>query len=70
MPMWAAVAVVAAAYVYRSAARGWDFRPAPFDFVLLGVFALLVVSRLLLARSLRDGESGDDRGEDGISASS
>lgn len=64
--MWAAVAVVAAAYVYRSAIRGWDFRPSGFDLVMLAVFVVLVAARIGLGRSLSRDHSGDEapaRGE-------
>ena len=42
LPLWAAFAIVAAAYVVRSVARGFDFHPdMPTDAVVLA--ALLVV---------------------------
>lgn len=55
IPMWAAVAVVAVAYVIRSALRGFDFRPdLPLD-ALLGVALLgLVGLRLYLSRPSAD----------------
>lgn len=51
MPMWAAVAVVAAAYLVRSAMRGFDFRPdLPIDAVLGAVLIGLIGLRLYLSR--------------------
>ena len=62
MPMWAAVAVVAAAYVLRSMLRGWDFRPdMPIDAILLFTFAALVVLRWTLGRSTPP-KQGDGQG--------
>jgi hypothetical protein len=59
MPVWMAVAAVAAIYVLRSALRGWDFRPdLPLDAILLGIFVALIAARLLMGRR------GPDRGED------
>jgi predicted nucleotidyltransferase len=43
LPLWAAVAIPAAAYLYRSVARGFDFRPdMPVDALVLGMFAALL----------------------------
>jgi hypothetical protein len=51
MPMWAAVAAVAAAYSLRSIVRGGDFRPdLPIDAILLAVLGVLVAARVLIAR--------------------
>jgi hypothetical protein len=51
MPLWAAVAVVAAAYVLRSALRGWDFRPdLPIDAVLAVTLVALVLLRWFAGR--------------------
>jgi len=63
MPMWAAVAVVAAAYLVRSSLRGWDFRPdLPMDAIVLALLVAFVVLRGALARSAASDE-GDDPGE-------
>ena len=43
LPLWAAVGIVAAVYVVRSATRGFDFRPdLPGDAVVLGLFAIVL----------------------------
>ena len=57
--MWAAVAVVAVAYAYRSATRGWDFRPDAFELVVLAILAGLIVARFMLTRSPHDGDESD-----------
>ena len=60
MPAWAAVAVVAAAYLVRSAVRGWDFRPdLPLDAAIGGVLIGLVVLRTLTADWARRDETDD-----------
>jgi hypothetical protein len=44
LPLWAAAAIVAAAYLIRSVLRGMDFRLEwPADAVALGLFAAVVV---------------------------
>jgi hypothetical protein len=51
--MWAAATIVAAAYVLRSALRGWDFRPdLPLDVVLGAAVLALIALRVWTARSL------------------
>jgi hypothetical protein len=61
MPMWAAVAVVAAAYVLRSALRGWDFRPdIPIDAILAVVLVALVVLRWFAGR-WASADPGEDK---------
>jgi hypothetical protein len=67
MPMWAAVAVVAAAYVVRSLIRGGDFRPdLPMDAILAAVLVCLVIVRVALARSAEsdDAATSDYRAAD------
>jgi hypothetical protein len=60
MPLWAAVALVAAAYLYRSIARGFDFSlDWPIDVILLGTFVLLLVA-VGLARRSRAADGGGD----------
>ncbi|HET6498549.1 MAG TPA: hypothetical protein VFH17_05825 [Coriobacteriia bacterium] len=45
LPIWAAVALVIAAYIGRSAMRGWDFTPdLPGDIIAYGLFLLVVVA--------------------------
>lgn len=51
LPLWAAVALPAAAYVVRSIIRGWDFTPdLPGDAIAYGLLAL-VVAMIALARA-------------------
>lgn len=60
LPLWAAVAVAAAAYTVRSIARGGDFAPdLPGDAIVYGLL-LLVVTAVALARSRAAHESDDD----------
>ena len=43
LPLWAAIVIVAAVYVVRSAMRGFDFRPdLPGDAVVLGLFVIVL----------------------------
>ena len=57
MPLWAAVTVVAVAYVIRSIARGFDFTPdIPTDVLLLGIF----VGILILVAGARRALAPDD----------
>jgi hypothetical protein len=61
MPLWAAVAVVAAAYMVRSLLRGWDFRPdMPIDAVLGTTLVALLALRWGLARSASTDEGGGE----------
>ena len=60
LPLWAAVAIAAAAYTVRSIRRGGDFTPdLPGDAVVYGLL-LLVVAAVALARSRAAHESDDD----------
>jgi len=60
MPLWAAIAVVVAAYAIRSGIRGWDFVPdLPLDALVFGMFVVLVVL-VALARRAADPDEGDD----------
>ncbi len=60
LPLWAAVAILAAAYLVRSVARGLDFRPdLPSDAVVLVLF-LALVAAVYLSRRLRATEKVDD----------
>jgi hypothetical protein len=64
MPLWAAVTVVAVAYVIRSVSRGFDFRPdVPFDILLLAIFAGMVIAIILARRSVATDEAPDRLGE-------
>ncbi len=59
IPLWAAVAVVAAAYVTRSAIRGWDFRlDLPVDAIIGAALIALIALRVLVAKwvARHDGE--------------
>jgi hypothetical protein len=59
--MWAAVAVVAAAYVLRSALRGWDFRPEmPID-AILGVTLVALVLLRWFAGRWASADEGDNK---------
>lgn len=45
IPLWAAAALPAAAYVFRAILRGFDFRPdLPMDAVAFGGLALLMLT--------------------------
>jgi uncharacterized membrane protein len=61
IPTWVAVAVVAAAYVFRAVfVRGADFRPdLPVDLIVAAMLTLLLALRAWLRRS------GWDRRDDG-----
>jgi hypothetical protein len=66
LPIWAAFAIPAAAYVVRSAMRGFDFRPdMPTDALIL-VVLLVVVGLVAWSRSQSavDDESDPDTGDD------
>jgi hypothetical protein len=67
IPAWAAVAVVAAAYVVRSALRGWDFAPdLPWDLVVaLTLVALLVARSVLRRQGWDEPPRGAEREPDG-----
>ncbi|MDF1542555.1 MAG: hypothetical protein RQ731_00525 [Anaerosomatales bacterium] len=59
LPLWAAVALPAAAYVLRSLIRGGDFAPdLPGDAIAYGLLALVVLA-VWLART-RSADSVDD----------
>jgi hypothetical protein len=66
MPLWAAVAVVAAAYALRSLLRGWDFRPdLPLDAILGACFAALVVARITVGRERDTTDHPGDAADEG-----
>ena len=64
LPLWAAAAIVAGAYLVRAGMRGMDFHlDWPADGVALGLFALVVVMvayvRNVLASSDTDGQDAE-----------
>jgi hypothetical protein len=60
IPLWAAVAIVAAAYLIRSIARGFDFSlDLPVDAVVLGGFVVLLVIVALARRATASDDSDD-----------
>ena len=60
MPVWAAVTVVAVAYVFRSISRGFDFRPdVPYDVLLLVIFVGIVVTVIVWRRALPSDDAPD-----------
>jgi hypothetical protein len=65
LPLWAAFAVTAAAYLVRSAMRGFDFKPdLPND--ALALIALFVVVGLVAwTRSQNEADAPDDDLESG-----
>jgi hypothetical protein len=64
LPLWAAVAIAAAAYTVRSISRGGDFTPdLPGDAIVYGLL-ILVVAAVALARSRAAHESDDDLSDD------
>ena len=69
LPLWAVIALPLAAYLYRSVARGFDFRPdMPIDLVVLAMFAV-IVGLAVWSRSAsadeRDEETGDQQHDEG-----
>ncbi len=55
LPLWAAVAVAVAAYVFRSVVRGFDFGlDVPEDLIAFGVFALAIAAVAYSRRTRRD----------------
>ncbi|MDR3685713.1 MAG: hypothetical protein P4L93_01975 [Coriobacteriia bacterium] len=66
LPLWAAAAIVAGAYLVRAVMRGMDFRlDWPADAVALGMFALVVVMVAYVRNVL-----GGDTAEKGDAATS
>jgi hypothetical protein len=61
IPMWAAITIVVAAYLARSALRGFDFTP---DLPLDAIIAVAVVFLLLLRRWATRAASTDESEED------
>lgn len=70
LPIWLAALIPAAAYVYRSIVRGYDFRPdLPVDALVLGMFvtllAVVYVGRRARAQYEREEhEAAEDDRED------
>lgn len=64
IPLPLAVAIVAAAYVVRSAMRGFDFRPdMPIDAIAAALFLLVLGMVAYMRHEARTGE-GPDEGAD------
>jgi hypothetical protein len=59
VPIWAAVAIAAAAYTARSAMRGWDFRPDLYGDVIAYGLLVFVLTAVGVARS-RTANASDD----------
>ena len=58
MPLWVAVALPLAAYVYRSFTRGWEFGlDVPTDVVALVLYVAALVLVLVARRTVATGES-------------
>jgi hypothetical protein len=65
LPLWAAAAIAAAAYIVRSVARGGDFSPElPGDAVVYGLL-VLVIAAVGLGRA-RAAHEGDDELTDDV----
>jgi hypothetical protein len=74
IPLWAAVALPAAAYCIRSIARGFDFSPdLPDDVLVFGMLAVLLLAVAITRRSnktyagdeeLTDEVDGEDHAAD------
>ena len=67
LPLWAAVAIVAAVYLVRAVIRGMDFRlDWPADAVALGMFALVVGMVAYVRYVLANDERGDEVADAGL----
>jgi hypothetical protein len=65
LPLWAAAAIVAAAYLIRSILRGMDFRLEwPADAVALGLFAAIVVMVAYVRNVIALGDEVDQAPQD------
>jgi hypothetical protein len=68
IPLALAVAIVAAAYIARSAMRGFDFRPdMPVDAIAAALFLLVLGTVAYLRHEARVGggtDEGGDRADD------
>jgi len=61
MPLWAAVALPAAAYLLRSVARGLNFSPdLPADAIVFGILGVLVLASAIARGSARAPQVNDD----------
>lgn len=61
MPLWAAVAIPAAAYVIRSVSRGFDFRPdLPSDLLAFALFAAVFAVVAIARRASPPSRDGQD----------
>lgn len=71
MPLWAAFAVVGVAYLVRSVARGFDFRPdLPLDAILLGLLVAVVAMVAWLRTDDARRDAADEDPDDDTPASS
>lgn len=65
LPLWLAVLIPAAAYVYRSVSRGFDFMPdLPLDALVLGMFLVLLGVVYLGRRARAQYESDEHQAEE------
>ena len=65
LPLWAAVAIAAAAYVYRSVSRGFDFRPdLPLDGLVFALFVALLAIVYFGRRARAQYEAEEDEREE------
>lgn len=54
LPLWAAIAIPAAAYLYRSVVRGFDFRPdLPADGLAFALYVLVLAIVVVGRRAQR-----------------
>lgn len=60
LPWQTLAAIAVGAYVLESALRGWNFAPDVLDLIVFGAFALILIARPLLARSLHDEDDQED----------
>jgi hypothetical protein len=60
LPSWAAVAIVAAAFVVRAGLHGWDFRPQlPVDAIIVVALVAILTLRWFLRRQGWDAPEPD-----------
>jgi len=69
MPLWTVFALLGAAYLVRSAVRGFDFAPEMPTDAFVAVAALLVTAAVAWLRAddaRRDSDQADDAGVSGV----
>ena len=65
LPLWAAITIVIAAYLARSALRGFDFTPdMPLDAIIAAAVIFMVAVRRWSAGGTPADESRDDDADD------